>query len=288
MKDILTSPRIENIKKKARRRRVRLFILFFILFIVLIWGFSVLSSYKRITINKIVVNGTQIINISDIERESRDLMSGKYIYLFAKSNIFIYPKRTMYKSILKDFPRIEKLSIKRDGFNTLVIDIVERAGAYLYCGADIPTVQKDIGENCYFINTDGYVFDTAPYFSGNVYFKYYIIADQNVGEPLGKQIIDEEHFHRLARFVEGLNKLGFESTHMLVENEKGTVYLAHKDSDSSPEVVFKDDSDLDKILGNLSSSMAKPEFANEIRTKYSTLLYIDLRFDNKVVYKFKE
>jgi hypothetical protein len=75
---------------------------------------------------------------------------------------------------------------------------------------------------------------------------------------------------------------------MLVENEKGTVYLSSKDGDTTPEIIFKDDSDLDSILGNLSSSMTKPEFANEIRTKYSTLLYIDLRFDNKVVYKFKD
>jgi hypothetical protein len=43
---------------------------------------------------------------------------------------------------------------------------------------------------------------------------------------------------------------------------------------------------LDIILDNLSVSMGKPEFANDIHSKYDTLLYIDLRFDNKVLYKF--
>jgi predicted nucleic acid-binding Zn ribbon protein len=288
MKDILTSPRMENIKRKARKRRRRLAILFFILFVLVVWGLSLLSSVSKITINKIAVTGTRIINVSDVERSSRDIMSGKYLYLFSKSNIFIYPKNAIYKSLLKDFPRIENLSIRHEGFNSISIDIRERAGSYLYCGSNIPASQQDIGENCYFINTDGYVFDKAPYFSGNVYFKYYIKADSENIDPLGKQIIDKEHFHRLARFIDGLDSLGFVPTHMLVENEKGTVYLSSKDGDTTPEIIFKDDSDLDSILGNLSSSMTKPEFANEIRTKYSTLLYIDLRFDNKVVYKFKD
>jgi hypothetical protein len=31
--------------------------------------------------------------------------------------------------------------------------------------------------------------------------------------------------------------------------------------------------------------MGKSEFADEIKNKYDTLLYIDLRFDNKVLYK---
>lgn len=288
MKDILTSPRMENIKKKARKRKLRLSILFFILFIVLVFGLSVLSAYRKITINKIVVNGTKIINVSDIERKAKEIMSGKYLYLFSKSNIFIYPRKKIYKSLIADFPRIEKLSIGRDGFEGININISERAGSYLYCGASIPEEQKDIGENCYFINDDGYVFDKAPYFSGNVYFKYYIKEDSPSDIPLGKQIIDKEHFHRLARFVEGVSSLGFRTTYVLIEKEKGTIYLSHADQDTSPEIIFKDDNDLDKILSNLSSSMARPEFANEIRSKYSTLLYIDLRFDNKVVYKFNE
>ena len=45
--------------------------------------------------------------------------------------------------------------------------------------------------------------------------------------------------------------------------------------------------DFDMILDNLSISMKKKEFAEEINTKYNTLLYIDLRFKNKVLYKFK-
>jgi hypothetical protein len=34
--------------------------------------------------------------------------------------------------------------------------------------------------------------------------------------------------------------------------------------------------------------MKKQEFADEIISKYDDLLYIDLRFKNKVFYKFKD
>ena len=66
---------------------------------------------------------------------------------------------------------------------------------------------------------------------------------------------------------------------------KGKVF--YKGKVSGQIVNVKTDDDLTIMLENLSSAMSKSEFADEIKERYDTLSYIDLRFDNKVIYKFE-
>lgn len=287
MKDILTSPRMESLKRKRKIRRRRITILCLILAVVCIGGIAYVSGNSRVTIHSVRVTGTRIINASDIEWSVKDAIAGKYLHLFSKSNILIYPHDSVYEKLLSDFPRISKLSINREGLNTLSITIAERSGSYLYCGARIPEIQSEIGENCYFINNDGYVFDKAPYFSGTVYFKYYIPLPDGVDTPLGAQVLPPEKFHALARFIDRVIALGFKPTYLVMNSGDNVLYLDHGDADTSPVIMFENEDNLDKILENLSLSMSKSEFADDIHSKYTSLLYIDLRFNNKVLYKFQ-
>ncbi|MDE2030895.1 MAG: hypothetical protein KGI58_01380 [Patescibacteria group bacterium] len=287
MKDILTSPRMEDLKRSRRKRRLRMVILIFILLITVVYALAFFSSNPKITLNKIIVTGTRIISDTKVESDTRQVISGKYLHLFARDNSLIYPKTNIYSTLIKDFPRIKTLTINRSGWNTLTIDITERLGSYLYCGSQIPTVESNIGENCYFVNNDGYIFDKAPYFSGNVYFKYYAPLGAGEANPLGQQLLTPDRFHKIARFIDGVIAVGFKPTYLVIGNDDDYLYLDHKSTDTSPQIIFNNENDLDQILNNLSLAMTKPEFANVINSKYTTLLYIDLRFKNKVLYKFQ-
>src|ERR1035437_525361 len=133
MKDIPTSPRIAQIKRNHRVRRLRLVVLFIILFTSIVYALSFFSSNKHGVINKILITGTHIIDQDEIEKEVRADIYGKYIYLFSKSNSFIYPHDKIYNNLRLNFPRIESLSVYRDNLKTLHINISERTGSYLYC-----------------------------------------------------------------------------------------------------------------------------------------------------------
>lgn len=287
MKDILTSPRIEDMKRKARARRIRLSLLVFILVLSIVYASGYFSSNTRVTINKIIVTGTRIINSSDVEDIINENISGKYLKLFTKRNIFIYPKKYIYNNLIKNFTRIDKLSIYRDNLNTLHVDISERSGTALYCGASVPEVDLDVGENCYFINDDGYIFDKAPYFSGNIYFKYYAPVVEKT-DIMGQQILPKETFHSYVRFIEGITRFKLKPNYLVIEKDgTSTLYLDHDPLATSPKIIFNNDFHLEKILDNLSLSMSKDSFASEIYSKYTSLLYIDMRFKNKVLYKFQ-
>jgi len=288
MKDIPTSPRIKEIRHKRRVRRIRRLVFFSVLFVGIVIGLAFLSGERHTVIDKIVVTGTHIIYQDDIQKEVQANISGKYLYIFYKANSFIYPEGKIYNNLISKFPRIEKLSISREGQKTLHIDITERTGEYLYCGASIPLEKAQVGENCYFLNNDGFVFDKAPYFSGNIYFKYYMALDSDITDPLAKQMMSVDNFHKLARFIDGITYLGFKPIYIVGEKDDTySLYLEYEINGTMPKIIFNKNDDFGVLLDNLTLAIGKKEFADEIHSKYNTLLYIDLKFKNKVLYKFQ-
>jgi len=288
MRDIPTSPRIEKIKRENRKRFLRFLIFFLFLLIGLTIGVSYLSNNQHFIINDIKIEGTNIIDENDIKELVNKNISGKYFYLFNKSNSLIYPKNKIYKNLLTDFPRIEKLSIERNDWKSLKIKIKERAGSYLYCGTNIPDDALQIGEDCYFVNNEGYIFDSAPYFSGDIYLRFYTLLPKEDISPLGQSVIDIDKWRKTIRFIDGVDNLGLKSVSVVLGSDGvNFIYLEKKQGSSNPKIIWNDENDLQTLLENFSLAMNKSEFANEIKDKYNTLSYIDLRFDNKVIYKFE-
>lgn len=288
MRDIPTSSRIAQIKRNRSRRRLRLSILFFLLFVSIIGGLSYFSAHPKITINKIIITGNSIIDSKEVESRIYEDLSGRYLKLFARSNFLLYPHDKIFNDLVMSFSRIESLKVSREGINTLQVIIKERSGSYLYCGTVLPEIKNEIGENCYFVNNDGLIFDKAPYFSGNVYFKYYVVVKENKGSPLGSQVFGSNQFHSLARFIDGVTLLGFKPIYLVVGDDGiYSLYLKSSGNNPNPKIIFKEDNDLINILENFSTAMSKKEFKDEINGKYDMLSYIDLRFKNKVLYKFE-
>jgi len=66
------------------------------------------------------------------------------------------------------------------------------------------------------------------------------------------------------------------------------IYLKPVDSLNFPKIILKSTSDFNKVVENLQSVLTTEPFQSDFKNKYSSLLYIDLRFGNKVYYKFAE
>ena len=287
MRDVPESPRIIEIKKKQRKKFVKFLVLLVILLGLIIFGLSSLSKERHIVINSIKVNGAHVLGVEEITQVTKNELLGKYFYLFSRNNTFIYPKKDIEKALLINFPRIENLSLSLNGLNELEINIKERRGEFLYCGEIIPSDTNQIGDNCYFLNDDGLIFDEAPYFSGDIYFKYYLSIGEGA-DPLGKKILDINKFRNLAYFFNRVDSLGLKSAYFFMDIDKiNYLYLEKRGNVINPVIIFKDEDNLDLLLGNLTLAMKKNEFSEEIITKYNFLEYIDLRFKNKILYKFK-
>jgi hypothetical protein len=286
MRDILSSPRATEIHRIRRAARMRLLILASVLLVCVAGAAAYFSSDRHLTINSIVVVGNRTISRGEVVGVVNRDMEGSYLRMFNRANGLIYPKSKIYNDLISAFPRIAHLTIVRDGLNTLRVSITERAGTYLYCGEAIPDSHADVGENCYFVNVDGYIFDHAPYISGDIYFRYYAPRAAKDASPLGSQLLPKEYFQKLTKFIEDLNTLGFRSTELSVApNGDCDLYLSGATSPDA-KIRFNTTEDLSVILDNVTLALSKPEFANQIKGTYASLQYIDLRFKNKVLYKF--
>ena len=56
---------------------------------------------------------------------------------------------------------------------------------------------------------------------------------------------------------------------------------------SAPKIIFKGNSDIVKLVENLQSTVAVEPLKTDLKQKYNSLKYIDLRFGNKIYYKFE-
>ena len=134
----------------------------------------------------------------------------------------------------------------------------------------------------------GYVFDEAPYFSGEVYFKFYGLGSIHADNPAGFYF-SEQNFKQLTAFKDVLISMGLKPVIInILKNGDIELFLARGNSSKSgPKIIFKSDADLLNVAENLQAALATEPLMSGFKNKYSSLLYIDLRFGNKVFYKLK-
>src|SRR3989344_3974534 len=84
-----------------------------------------------------------------------------------------YPKSAIRRSLASTYPRLKDIELRVKSGGALLISVTEREPLYTWCGENIPETDTAENQICYFLDKEGYVFDEAPYFSGDVYFKFY-------------------------------------------------------------------------------------------------------------------
>ena len=269
-----------------------------VLFIALLWGLSYFSRHPKVIIQNILVEGNRVIPAEEIKDTVLEKISGNYFFLFSKKNFLIYPKRSLEKDLLDKFHRIEYLSIKRLDRNTLAVSLKEWQGKYLLC-------EMNSDDDCYFMNSSGFVFDKAPNFSGSVYFRIYSSnLFKETDDLIGQTFMPMEEFAELLDFKEKIGKFFQIKALEIGENGDYKFLLEIDGNNLNPYIAFKKparnapattsqmlagaggESDFDKIFDNLALAIGAEPLSLELKDKIDSLEYLDLRYDNKVLYKF--
>ena len=285
----INSPRLNQIRRKRHRAFRKRVILYFGLILILIIGISFISRIQKININKIEISGNKVIDSAAIEQVVQEKISGKYFWLYPKTNFLFYPKYSIKKDLQNNFKRLKSLSISVKNFQTLEVNVSEYEGEYLWCGTSTSFVSSiDMKEKkCYFLDSRGYAFDESPYFSGGIYFKFYgnnFNNDLQDNNPIGSYFLPD-NFEKIITFKGYLENMNFKPSAFWQDENADGNFLISKDL-SGPKIIFKTDSDYEKIAENLESAISTEPLISNLKNKFSSLLYIDLRFGNKVYYKF--
>lgn len=293
-KSVLNSPRFLGLKKKRRKVLLKKILFLVFLFVLILVGLSFLSKWEKININGIQVSGNKVVETKMIEEIAREKVSGNYFWFFPKTNFLLYPRVEIARELADRFKRLKDISIGVKNLRTLDISLTERTALYTYCGW-APAELDSTSQQCYFMDEDGYIFDEAPYFSGQVYLKFYGLVHRPTAEEI---VADKENilgsyffesiFKKLISLNEILKKIGVKPVIFFAEDTGDIkIFLSSTTTELGPFIIFKSDADFNQVAENLQSVLATEPMQSDFKSKYSSLLYIDLRFGNKVYYKFK-
>lgn len=277
-RNILSSPRLKELKK--RRRKVFIYKTLLSLFgiLVILFFFAYISRLPHLNITEIQIIDNKFIDGEEAQNVIWGEMAGKYIWLFPKTNVFFYPQNKIKDSLQNKLGRIENVDLSIKNNNILLVSLDEREAKYTWCG-DTPTPEGE-KEKCYFLDKVGYIFEEAPHFSGEVYFKFFGIPSESY--------FQKEYFEKLVLFKDTLITLKLKPTFLYVNKEKEVeVYLSKTNlSKYEPKIIFNLNSDILNIIENITAALDTEPLKTDIKNKYSSLQYIDLRFGNKVYTKF--
>lgn len=262
---------------RARRRRA-LFVrgaLTFAVALVLFGGSVWAARFPPLAVSGVSVLGAHTIPVADIERTVSDQMSGAYLALFPKSNTVLVPTDAIAAAILTAFPRIRSVDIARPGLNSLAISVHERSPYALWCGASRAASHDPTG--CYFLDDSGRVFTEAPDFSGDVFFRYFGVIP---GDPINATFLAPGEFEELDLFVRSTRDMGVRPVALAVLGGPDAELFLEDGS----RILFNRTGNLSEVLENLKSVLESDVF----RERGTLALdYVDLRFGNKIFYKFR-
>jgi hypothetical protein len=289
-RNVLNSPRLLELKRQRQKVFRNKALLCLSAFLAVFALLTYLSRIPAFNINGVEITGNKVIDTETIKTIVQTQIEGNYLWLFPKTNVLLYPKNKIINELYDQFKRIKHIDLSVKNKKTLEVSITERTALYTWCGAVLPDVstQSDNTQKCYFMDADGYIFDEAPYFSGEVYFKFYGLTNVTDNAPSGSYF-SQKNFQKLILLKEAFKNMGLKPIGLYVENNGDAKILLSRGSGSqtAPEIIFKIDSDFDKVAENLQAAITTEPLQSSLKNKYSSLLYIDLRFGNKVYYKFR-
>lgn len=251
--------RVKKKKSILKNKNFWLIVLFLSLVGVILYFVFFASIFQ---INEIKISGNQKISDETLSKFIQEKINQKILFWTIKS-IFLIKK--IEPEILKEFIQIEKVNLKKQFPNKLILEITERKEFACFCRS----------EKCFLIDKSGLIFEeiTTPCLL-NLIIKDF--KDENL--VLGEQVIDEDAFIKIQDIQQKLkNDLQIQISEFDILKEK----LVAKTSENW-EIYFNLEKDINWQLTQLKTIL-ESKISLE---KKNSLEYIDLRF-SKIFWKFK-
>jgi cell division septal protein FtsQ len=254
------------LKKQRNERLMYLSIGGAVLFVLVI-GISLLLRLESITISRVSITGLGVLTEEELRPHVEQELAGAYAFFIPKQSSFFYPKAGIQDTLSETFKRIKNVQVSRDGFTGIAVSVQERKPFAQWCQVD----------RCYFLDEDGFVFAESPTYTGDVYFRYEgALADE---DPIGQTYLSPEEFRTLGLFIVSMERVGFQSISLTLIGDEFSLGLP-----GGGKIIFVRGMSLDAVVSAAQTALASSAFQEK---SLAELEYLDLRFPNKAVYKWR-
>lgn len=272
--------------QKKRQRRAWL-ILILLLLLLMIGGFFYAANHERLAIKEIVVTGTKSVSAEAVERAARAALAGRYFRLVRRDNMFLYPRETLRATLLAEFDKLASVESSANYDGRLRLMVAEREAVAMWCTSATSTP-------CSYLDAFGLAFTRAPMFSGPVMLEV-VASRPAITNTVPMPSATFRHLRALANTIPTaiptalLPRAESIRAELLADND---IRLWVKDSSEVSRraipLLMSLTSEPEVLAENLRSAFATPSFLTEIKNRRADLEYLDLRFTDKVFYKFRE
>lgn len=252
-----------RIKRKKPILKNKFFWLGF-LFLVFVGGIIYLVCFAPFfQIKAISISGCQKVKAQELESAIRSQIV-KNIAFFDTQSIFLVNSGKISAEIIKNFPRIEKISLQKDLLDKLVVAVEERKPVALLCQ----------GEKCFFLDKNGVAFEET---SGADFQGPKIESQIFLSEIKPGVIVVESNL--MAQILKINSKFRDDLKIDLQEFDIASEQRLNVKTASGWEIYFNLKGDIDWQITELKTILE-----NKILPKnWKNLDYIDLRFDRVFV-----
>lgn len=242
----------EYISKKRKALRIKAAIISGVILIVLA-GTITLFNLNRFKIRSYEANGNHVTPTTAIESiASRDL-SGRYLFVFPKSNIILAPRNRIKRDLMSEIPRLASVGLQVSSAGKLNVSVTERTPFALYC-ADISDLTLPSG--CYFIDKTGFIFSEAPSFSGDVYFIY--TQTPSPEAQLGIVYMPADRFKSLSDFASELNEIGVHARAFNMTGDEYDLILPN-----GGKIIWNKEDNLEDVAADLKLFLQSPKISKD-------------------------
>jgi hypothetical protein len=240
---------------------------------VVIVGAIVLIKLPRLQVNNVEVIGANVADPGDVAEFVKMELQGKKLFFLPKTSLILLPEHRLEKDIKSHFSRFQTVSVSRKNLSTITVTVSEFQGVYLWCADE---------DTCDFMDQNGIAFAPAPYFSGSAYPKVFA----GTAQPLPFQALNQPELHTLGLLLTKLPAIQIIPTEFHFNSDHETdVTFNHGGNQAN--ILFDPNIDTQDALNALFTGLRTDPLASKFRDPSKVLQYIDLRFSNRVVYKFQ-
>jgi len=311
-------------KERQKNKLKKIVILSFVCLVFLVGGVSWIFHNEKILIDNVQIEGAQSDSLSEnIKILAEENLSGNRWWIFPKKNTFIFSKKKLTVEILEKYKQVKNIVVKRVGFKMINISLSEREPVALWCDGENPLFGESINVgNCYFVDNEGYIYSDAPFFQDHVYFELYgkpFIEEIETTEETKKDEKEDKENNKDESKREKKDEKTTESTEdvvkdnnigkyflppvrfaqtmqfvkLLEKNEMPTYSLTVDSPDiyrlilaSGGELIFSPTQDYERVIDDLKIAYKK-KFSENPDLSPKDLEYVNIQFDNKIIFKFR-
>ncbi|KKU16667.1 MAG: hypothetical protein UX24_C0004G0003 [Candidatus Giovannonibacteria bacterium GW2011_GWB1_45_9b] len=264
---------------KRRQKGVFIKILLWVGILGIVSAMATLLFYvPPLRVSKVNIFGLDKNDEKQLRAEILEIIAGKKWLIVPRDHVFFLSQKDIEEFLAGKY-RFSDFAVERKFPSAIDVSITERKTWAIWCPSDLEAkLPRGSLASCLLLDKEGLAFEKSVISSGSAVLK---ILDAREEDFLRKNILPPEHFGKISQMIENIPKI-IESDIVKVYIKKGgeTYYLYPK---KGFYLIIDAQTDIEKAIENFSLALR----SGEIKKKSDTLEYIDLRFQDKVFYKFK-